>query len=204
LLACALTGCVNFKRVADPAHFYVLSAYSSQTPSPASAASNAVAVGLGNVEIPGYLLDRRIVVRRGAHELSYLENDRWAERLDRGIQRVVAANLATLVPSERVLQSAWRRDDVGAEVYITIHRCESDQEGQVVLEAHWRITSPGAETTWRANQLNLAKEGSGFRADPGGVVAGLSGALADLSQEIAADLRAIPPSTSVLTFESRP
>jgi uncharacterized lipoprotein YmbA len=202
LLACACTGCVNLKRTADPAHFYVLSAHSSQAP-PASIASTPLAVGLGNVEIPSYLLDRRIVVRRGAHEVSYLENDRWAERLDRGIQRVVAANLATVVPSDRVLQSAWRRNDVGAEVYITIHRCESDQDGRVVLEAHWRIASPGGETTWLANQLNLAKRGPTFRGDPGAAVDGLSRALADLSQQIASDLRALPLCTPASTGEPR-
>jgi uncharacterized lipoprotein YmbA len=188
LLAGTLTSCINLKRADQPAHFYTLSAAPTNT-TPLPIAEGDLPVGLGPMEIPSYLLDRRIALCRGPHEINYLEYDRWAERLDKGIQRVVAANLASVLPSDRVLRSAWRRDEVAAEVYISMLRFESDEEGRVIVEAHWRITSPGGEATWKADHIRLDKQGPAFRVDPGGAVEALSHALADLTEQVAADLR---------------
>jgi uncharacterized protein len=201
LLACTLTSCVNLRRADEPAHYYRLSAALTKT-TPVSTADEELAVGLGAIEIPSYLLDRRIAVCRGPHEIKYLEYDRWAERLDKGIQRAVAANLASVLPSDRVLPSAWRRDEVAAEVYISISTLECDDQGRVIVEAHWRITPPGGETTWQAGHIRVAKEGPAFRVDPGGAVDALSNALAHLSVQIAADLRGI--STHTMAWKSDP
>jgi uncharacterized lipoprotein YmbA len=179
---------MNLRPVADPARFYVLA---SQLPvtTPTGVCQIDLAVGVAAVEVPSYLLDRRIAVARATHELTYLDNDRWAERLDKSTQRVIAANLEALLPSDRVSLSAWRREDVGAEVYVSIRTFEIDEDGQILLEAHWRITSPGGEKTWRADHLLVTRKGPSFRADPHGVVGVLSTALADVSAQIAGDLR---------------
>ena len=157
---------------------------------PVAVGQSDLAVGVAAVEIPSYLLDRRIAVGRATHELTYLDNDRWAERLDKGMQRVIAANLEALLPSDRVFLSAWRRGEVSTEVYVSIRRFETDEDGRIVLEAHWRITSPGGERTWRADHLLVSRKGPSFRADPQGAVGILSTALAEVSARIAADLRA--------------
>jgi len=157
---------------------------------PIGVCQSDLAVGVAPVEVPSYLLDRRIAVARATHELTYLDNDRWAERLDKSMQRVIAANLEALLPSDRVSLSVWRREDVGVEVYVSIRRFEIDEDGRIVLEAHWRITSPGGEKTWRADHLLVRRKGPSFRADPRGAVGGLSTALAEVSAQIAADLRA--------------
>ncbi len=201
ILACVLSGCANLKPVADQARFYVLSAESATT-TPVAAGQSELAVGVGCVDIPGHLLDRRIAVCRGAHELAYLDNDRWAERLDRATQRVFAANLGALLPSDRVFLSAWRREEVGAEVYISIRRFECDPNGRIVVEASWRITAPGGERTIRASHLIVRREGPSFRADPAGAVNGLSQALADISQQIAADLRSVTPRMAPVSKEA--
>jgi uncharacterized lipoprotein YmbA len=179
----------------------MLSAALAKT-TPVSTADEELAMGLGVIEIPSYLLDRRIAVCRETHEIKYLEYDRWAERLDNGIQRAVAANLASVLSTDRVLPSAWHREEVAAEVHISISRFESDEQGRVIVEAHWRITSPGGETTWRTDHIRVAKEGPAFPVDPGGAVDALSHALADLSLQIAADLRGI--STRAMASKSDP
>jgi len=201
LLACTLTSCVNLRRGDEPAHSYILSATLAKT-IPVSAADEELAVGLAAIEIPSYALDRRIAVCRGPHEITYLEYDRWAERPDKGIQRVLAANLASALASDRIVTSAWHWDEVAAELYISILRFECDEEGRVVVEAQWRITAPGGATTWQSGHGEVAKNGLAFRVDPGGAVDALSQALADLSLQIAADLKGL--STRAIASKSDP
>ena len=106
------------------------------------------------------------------------------------MQRVIAGNLEALLPSDGVFLSTWRREEVGAEVYVSIRRFDTDEDGRFVLDAHWHITSPGGEKTWRADHLLVDRKGPSFRADPQGAVGVLSMALAEVSARIAADLRA--------------
>jgi uncharacterized lipoprotein YmbA len=188
LIGLSLTSCLNLKRVSDPMRFYVLSPIPG-TAQAAGGGGDDLAVGVGPVEIPAYLMDRRMVVRHGGHEVSYSEYDRWAERLDKGIQRVVAANLASLLPSNRVSVSAWQRSDVAAEVYISVLRFETDDQGRVVLEARWRITSPGGETTWQSGHSSFTRPGPNLRANPDAGVGELSQALAELCQPISEALQ---------------
>ena len=191
----ALTGCLNLKPVADPTRFYVLS------PVPGAASGTIVshgplALGLGRVEIPAYLLDSRIALRPGAHEINYSEPHRWAERLDKGVQRVLGANLSALLGSDQVVLSAWQRGEVTAEIYLSVQRFECDERGRVVLEARWRIASPGGEKTLRADHAFIARQGPVLRADPEGAVGELSQALADLSRQIAATVTSVSISPS--------
>ena len=184
----ALTSCLNLKQVTDPTRFYVLSAMPAETAATVNPPGD-LAVGLGRVDLPDYLLDNRIVLRQGAHEIHYAEYHRWAERLDKGVQRVLGANLSALLPSASVVLSAWRREDVKVEVYVSVQRFEFNERGQVVLEARWRITTPGGEKTWRSHHSQITRQGPVWHADPEGAVGVLSEALADLSRAIATELR---------------
>jgi uncharacterized lipoprotein YmbA len=186
----ALTGCLNLKRVTDPARFYVLSAVPAETPDTAGSHGD-LAVGLGQVDLPAYLLDRRIALRQGANQIDYSEYHQWAERLDKGLQRVLGANLSSLLSSDRVVLSAWQRGEVRAEVFVSVQRFECDERGRVVLEARWRIASPGGEKTLHAGHSHITRQGPVLRADPEGAVGELSQALADLSRQIAAAAQSV-------------
>ena len=113
----------------------------------------------------------------------------WAERLDTGIQRVLAANLATLLPTDQIRLSAWRSEDVAAEVYVTIEQFDVDSSGHGVLVAWWRILSPGGEKTLKAGESRLTRQGPSPDADPSGAVATLSDLVADLSRQLAQALK---------------
>jgi uncharacterized protein len=183
-----ISGCFNLRRVTDPTRFYVLSALPAGAPaSPAS--PERLAVGLGRIEIPAYLQDRRIAIRQGPHEMTYSDFHQWAERLDKGIQRVVAADLASHLSSDRVVISNWQRGEVRAEVRVDVQQFECDERGGVVLEANWQIASPGGGKTWRAAHCEIKRQGPPFRTDADGAVGELSQALAELSQQIAAGLQ---------------
>jgi uncharacterized protein len=182
-----LSGCLNLHPVVDRTRFYVL------TPLQTTAADTPVtghypAVGIGRVDIPDYLQGKQIAVRKGTDEIEYSETVQWAERLDKGIQRVLGANLAAVLGSTNVVLSAWRRSDVQREIYVSVQRFESNDQGRVELEARWRIMSPGAGGTHGTGLSTITKQGPAPATDPGGAVAAMSEALRDLSREIAAAL----------------
>ena len=188
LAACAgLTGCSFLKPAKSTAHYYVL------TPVTATqAGSGSLALGLGQVKLPAYLFNTSLAVRKGTNEVEYLESAIWAERLDTGFQRVLAADLATGVPTDQVRLSAWRSEDVAAEVYVTIEQFDVDASGQGVLVARWRILSPGGEKVLKAGGSRLSRQGPSPEASASGAVATLSELVAELSRQLAQALKETP------------
>ena len=101
-----------------------------------------LAVGIGQVKVAAYLFGTSLAVRQSATEIEYRPSLLWAERLDSGFQRVLAANLSVLLPTDRIRLSAWNREDVSAEVRVVIEQFDVDLRGQGTLVARWRVTSP--------------------------------------------------------------
>jgi uncharacterized lipoprotein YmbA len=85
VLALGLSGCLNLKPVADTSRYFALMPLSAAP----SASSAGPALGIGGVEIPDYLQSKRIALRKGSNEIEYSESLKRAERLDKGIQRVL-------------------------------------------------------------------------------------------------------------------
>ena len=193
LFAClGLTGCLSFLKPATvSARYFVL------TPLPANETkvenTNLVAVGVGRVKIPDYLLDTSLVVRRGNNEIDYLLLSVWAERLDGGLQNTLAANLATLLPTDQIRLSDWQSDDVSLEVHVAIEQFDVSAEGTGVLVAWWRVESPGGEKTLKAGNSRFTRKGPSPDADPSGAVATLSQLVTDLSRELSAAVAANQP-----------
>ena len=180
----SLTGCFGFlKPTHSAARTFVLT--SLPVVASATAKPGALAVGVGQVKLPAYLFNTSLAVRMGTNEINYLPSVLWAERLENGLQRVLAANLATLLPTDQVRLSAWRSEDVSAEVYVAMEQFDVDARGQGVLVAWWRIFSPGGEKTRRAGEVRLARQGPPPDSDPSGAVATLSELVADFSRQLA-------------------
>jgi uncharacterized lipoprotein YmbA len=144
-----------------------------------------LAVGVGQVKLPAYLFNTSLAVRNGTNEIEYLARALWAERLDTGIQRVLAANLATLLPTDQIRFSSWRSEDVAAEVHVAIEQFDVDSSGGGVLVAWWRILSPGGEKTLKAGECRVERQGPSPDANPSGAVATLSDLMAVLSRQLA-------------------
>jgi uncharacterized lipoprotein YmbA len=184
MLSVGLTGCSFLKPAKTTAHYYVL------TPVAATqSGSGSLAVGLGQVKLPAYLSNTSLAVRKGTNEVEYLESALWAERLDAGFQRVLAADLANVLPTQQVRLSAWRNEDVAAEVYVTVEQFDVDARGQGVLIARWRIVSPGGEKVLKAGGSRLSHQGPAPEAGVSGTVATLSELVADLSRQLAQALK---------------
>ncbi len=186
-----LTGCFGFLKPSpvNTRYFVLTPLPAAETAAPSSGALATTAVGVGFVKLPGYLLNSSVALRKGTNEVNYLESVLWAERLDTGLQRVLAANLATLLPTDRIRFSAWRPEDVNVEVYLAIEQFDVDTKGRGILVAWWRILSPGGEKTLKAGQFRAARQGPSPDSDPQGATATMSELAADLSREIAQGIK---------------
>jgi uncharacterized protein len=193
IAACAcFTGCFSFLEPARPiARHFVL------TPLPAAGAvavtPGGLAVGMGPVKIPAYLFSTSLTVRKGTNEIDYLPWALWAERLDKGIQLTLAANLSTLLAPDQIRLTAWRSGDASMEVSVTIGQFDVDAGGQGVLVAWWRILSPGGEKTLKAGKSRFVRQGPSPNADPAGAVATLSELVAELSRELTQAIKETMP-----------
>ena len=190
-----LTGCFGFLKPSpvNTRYFVLTPLPAAKSAPPAPGAPVALAVGVGFVKLPAYLFNSAVALRSAPNEVSYRENVLWAERLDNGLQRILAANLATLLPTDRIRLSAWQPEDVAVEVYVTVEQCDVDSTGRGVLVAWWRILSPGGGKTLKAGQFRAARPGPSLITDPQGAIATLSELAADLSREIAQGIKAGVP-----------
>jgi uncharacterized lipoprotein YmbA len=187
-LCAGLTGCFGFLKPAQAtAQHFLLTPVPQTAQVPKGAGS--LAVGVGQVKLPAYLFNTSLAIRKGTNEVDYLPMAIWAERLDTGFQRVLAADLATLLPTDSIYLSAWQKDDVAAEVYVGIEQFDVDAGGQGVLVARWRVVSPGGEKVLKTGRLCLKRQGPLAEAGAVGVVETLSQLVADLSRQLAQVLR---------------
>ena len=187
MLLVGLAGCSFLKPAQSTAHYYVLTPVAAPPSGPGS-----LAVGLGPVKLPAYLFNTSLAVRQGSNEVEYLPSALWAERLEAGFQRVLAADLATVLPTDQVRLSAWQKDGVTVEVYVVIEQFDVDASGRGVLVAQWRILSPGGEKMLKSGATRLLREGPAPDAGASGAVATLSGLVADLSRQLARELKETP------------
>jgi uncharacterized lipoprotein YmbA len=142
-------------------------------------------VGVAQVKVAGYLFNYSLAVREGTNEIRYSQSVRWAEHLDTAIQRVLAANLANLLHTDRIRLSAWRSDDVNLEVYVVIEQLDVNTKGEGVLVAWWRILSPGGEKTLKSGETRLVRQGPKPEGEPSGAIATLSGLVGEFSGQLA-------------------
>lgn len=183
--AILLCACANFKPVVHNVRHFVLT---PTAPPNESDPPNGPNLGIAKVVLPGYLLQDRLVIRRGGNEVQFTDNLRWAEGLEKNIQRVLAGEIAALTGSSNAYQLSWRRNEVSAEVHVTFDRFEFTSDGKAVLNAKWLITNPGAERTIYSGHTELSRQASSLFANPDEAVATLSALLGELCREIAGAL----------------
>jgi uncharacterized lipoprotein YmbA len=156
---------------------------------PASASappgSKNIIVGIRRVKVPQYLSGKSFAMRRGSNEIVYLESAEWGESLDAALQRVLAANLGTLIPTDQVRLTLWAPEAVTAEVEVNVERFDVDSRGEGVLKAWWRVLSPGGEKVLASGGFSATRKGPPPNSDPQGAAASMSGLAADLAEKLA-------------------
>ena len=171
-----LAGCGT----SPPSRFFTLATDSA--PPPASGESKSFSIVVGPVSVPE-LVDRpQLVLRTAPTRVDLAEQARWAAPLKTEIPRVIAAQLARLVPGAQVTTSNQRSTMTpSCRVLVDIQRFDSSLNESAVIEASWTVhlrdgTSIGGRS--------VATEPAGTGYDE--LVAAHSRALATISRDIAA------------------
>ncbi|MCL7980549.1 MAG: PqiC family protein [marine benthic group bacterium] len=142
-------GACSFGPQEDPTRFYLLS--SGEDPAPSTGPvldPGRVNVGIGPFSIPGYLDRSQFVRRLGPNEVNPIEAARWAESLNEGFERVLAASLDERIPGVSVYSHPWRATTLTQWIVTgSIHRFETDSSGEAVLDITWRVLDPERRPT---------------------------------------------------------
>jgi uncharacterized lipoprotein YmbA len=175
-----LAGC----GASPPSKFYVLTA-DPVPPRAGAAAANTVA--LGRVTLPGALDRPQIARRRGANEIVFSEEERWAGPLDDMLRRVLADDLAARLPAGVMLVESSAKPPPGVTIALDVSRFDADESGTVTLAARWEAIGRNGASLGAPRESTIVEPGSG--KDAAAVVATMSRAVAALAARIATGLR---------------
>ena len=185
-VAVLLGGCV-LKR-SNPAQTYVLDPLAAPGSAPPRETPLGV-VGVLKVTVPGWIDRPQVTGRAARGQIVTDEFARWGEPIGRGIQRVVAENLAALLPDRRVMAAPFAPSQaIDQRVDLGVTEAARQVDGSVLVEARWAVLGPKGETLVQRRSSHRANPTA---AGPAGAVAGASEALAGLSRDIAEALRAL-------------
>ncbi|MGH7995169.1 MAG: PqiC family protein [Opitutaceae bacterium] len=177
----------------DRTRFFVLSGAGAAA-AEAMPRAAGVRVGLRAVEVPDYLRDRPIAVRRGANELLLNDYDRWAEPLDAGIQRVIVQQLLAEPNVSDVVTAPFPiNSPPDYVVSVRILRCEGDTgagAGSARLSAEYQISTPGPDSKLVAQRFFVAPAAPWGGQNYGRLARLLSADVAALARAIASDVPA--------------
>lgn len=100
---------------------------------------------VGPVEIPAYLDRPQIVRLADGNRLQASERNRWAEPLAGAIERVVAMDISRMAHGEFAVRPFFLDTPLeggsGYRVLINIYAFEQKQNGDVILDCQWTLTS---------------------------------------------------------------
>ncbi len=183
LAAVALAGCGSSPKT----NFYTL----SPAASPARADAKAsYSVALGAVAVPEGIDRPQMVLRTGANQVTIAEFERWAGPLRDEIARAIAGNLTQLLGGASVFaypQSA--SVEAGVKVLIDVQRFDSALGDAATIEVLWQVRPARGQPKSGRSSVREAADGAGY----GALVAAHARALAAVSRDIAAAIRATMP-----------
>src|SRR5512132_3498208 len=123
-----------------PSRFYLLNTLPTSETVPATAAERGPVIGVAPVTFPKYLERPQIVTRASRHQLTLGEFDRWAEPLQDNVSRVLAENLAFLIPTDHLLLQGWPRSAaLDYQVQVEILQFDGWLGGESAMIARWSI-----------------------------------------------------------------
>jgi uncharacterized lipoprotein YmbA len=153
----------------------------------ASPVSGTLTISVRSVKLPAGLDRPQIVTRTGANTVHLAEFDRWLAPLHDSIMHLLAQNLATLLPRDRVAVFPWPPGmAVDLEVIVEVTRLDGQLGGPCVLDAQWQIL-PRKGMRRAINGQSRLSEASG--SDYAALVSAYSRLLGALSAEIAGAIR---------------
>jgi hypothetical protein len=189
----AFAGCSG----GEPTRFYLLTPIAEEA---STMPSTGMAVGVGPVALPRYLVRPQIVTQVDGNELQLTEFNQWGGELEDNFTRVLGTNIALLLPTEEIALYPWGAGPappIDYQVLIDITSFERDGTGDCVLTAFWRIArGDGSEIlmTHRSSfrePVGVAAAGDAAADSYQAIAAAMSKNVERLSREIVEALRAL-------------
>lgn len=146
-------------------------------------------LGIGPIEIPQYLNRNALVYRRDGNQLQVSGQDRWAEPLTDGMQRILAINLAGLLDTVDVSYFPWhprRTPDFGIKVTV-LNLDANDRRARLVAE--WLVYAGTTDAPVARRISDLRQDLPAGELSPGQVAPAYSELLYQLSAIIAGEIR---------------
>ncbi len=197
LTLAALTGCFSLGRDSPVQRHYVLGGGQSLSSESQVQDLDGIAVGLREITVAEYLESPLIVVRRGPHQVTYSEFNRWAEEPGGGVSRAIAGYLASRASFDRIDRAPWPiRREHDYVIQIELLRFEGiapealdAAEGGAHVVAEWEIIA-------QTDGAVAARGTTDYRApswqvgDYESLVTSLDAGLRELTDDLIAGLRA--------------
>jgi uncharacterized protein len=173
-----------------PSRFYILNTLPSSGPVPAAAAARDPVIGVGPITLPKYVDRPEIVTRASRNQLNFGQFDRWAEPLQDNVSRVLAENLALLVPTEHILLNPWPGSaPLEYQVRVEVLHFDGWLGGESSLIARWSILDRAEhELVSRKSSLS-APAGRDYES----MVVAMNQMLETLSRDIAMAFQSLAP-----------
>ena len=171
--------------------FYVLAAVAEIPPDRPNHAARPVTLVIRDVRLPQYLDRPQIVTRSSGNRLQIAEFEHWGGNLREGMTLALAENLGRLLESDRVIAAPYSmplQPDYRVEVEVL--RFEREAEGRVRLSARWWLTRGSDAATLASPEASFLGAPLGEAASYEALVASMSAVYGELSQAIAASVRA--------------
>lgn len=174
-----------------PSAFYTLSPLPAAQ-GRASLAGGAIGVGLGPVSFPVFLDRPQIVVRTPGNRLELDEFHRWGGTLQDDFLRVWSENLSHLLGSSRiVIYPSEVRYPLDFRITADVLAFEGTPEGEAVLKVRWAVLDPYLEQALALRE-NAYRQPLAEPRDESALIAALSAALANFSQDVASVVMTLP------------
>ena len=198
-----LPSCVNLKPVESTTRFYVLGARDHAETASAATKPSGISVGLRRLRLATYLDTPYIVLRHGANEVSFSENHRWGEDLEKAISRTVELHMNSHAAISRVDVAPWPiHTNYDYVVHINVLQFEGQTDAllgeelprmlqnhkvQVHLVADWQIIDPVSNDVIHQEKTDVLLGGWNTDIYPN-LVSGLDDTLKAMADDIAAAL----------------
>lgn len=174
------SGCIGSS--SQKSTFYVLSPFEDISTS--SYSIKNMAVGVGPVKLPGFLMRPQIVTRQEKNVLSINEFHRWAFSLEEQVTGTIVENLSKIFDTPNIIAYPWDRQLSPAfQVVIDLRRFDGKLNDSVKLEAVWWIVKTDEDKRILTRRTSLVEPaiGNGYKA----YVTAQNAALKKLCQKIA-------------------
>lgn len=155
-----------------------------------AASGDDIAIGVGPVDFPKFLDRPQIVTRKGQNQVEVSEFHRWAASLPGDFSRILAKNISTLLPTNRVAVYPW--DDTFSpthQIKLDVEQFDGRLDDNVLLNVTWSVVGQEGkkELVVRKSLIEEPVPTNDYE----GLVAAQSNALATLSREIVEEIRRV-------------